>query len=412
MLLSNPLSKTSDFKKMFEQIALNETVLRGLKPTATGRRIIADTKCPGLHIRVQVRGKVWFVRYQIVGRRREANIGGYPDLDLTQARQKATAILSAAKSGTDFLANAKAKADRDRKLSDVLEEYYKSHLQGKSKSWRETKRLHDLYTLPAWGRMRIGQITYQHLYKERERIRQEKPVQSNRLVAAWKALFRWAHEDRRIILENPCVGLKKAEHEKARDRFLTVEEAAKIWIASEKLSTPSRQAIRLLLLTGARRDEIRCLEWTEIDLENCLWTLPATRNKTKTVRQTPLGPIAIETLHSVPAPYTAGPVLTGRSNLKPIQNLQKAKQLIDKALPNLEHWTLHDLRRTVATQMAFLKFSGETIARVLGHSERALMGVTAVYERADHNAEKRIALETWEATLMKSVQENRKTHNV
>lgn len=158
-MLSSPLSKMVSSRAMFEQIALNETVLRGLRPVDSGRRIVADTKCPGLHVRVQARGKVWFVRYQIAGRRREANIGGYPDLSLSQARQQATAIMSAAKSGKDFLAIAKAQADRDRTVSDVLDEYYRTHLQGRSKSWKETKRLHDLYTVPAWGRTKISQVT-------------------------------------------------------------------------------------------------------------------------------------------------------------------------------------------------------------------------------------------------------------
>ncbi len=370
-----------------------------------------DSRSLGLGLRVGPRSKTWFVRYYIHKDRKEANIGAFPAMGVAAAREKAAAIVSASKSGRDILKEEKATETAGQSVSKVLGEYYESYLKvcTKDRTRKEVKRLHDLYVVPRIGKLPIGKVVYEDLYQIREAVRKaEKPVQSNRVVAAIKAFFRWAHEDRRIIPVNPSDGLKKVEPEASRDRYLSMDELAQVWIATDRLSENTRAYARLLILTAARRDEIRCMDQSEVDFESEVWTLPADRNKTGVVRKTPLTPEAIAILEPLVGDVTGEdakcrPLLPGRSGDEPITNVQKPLERLRKLLPDMPHWTWHDIRRTVATQMANLGVSYETRARVLGHSDRQIMGITAVYSRSEHLTEKRDALELWEAAVLEAV---------
>jgi integrase len=212
-------------------------------------------------------------------------------------------------------------------------------------------------------------------------------------------LLVWAVE-REIIEINPAAGLRRQTKEKARDRVLNNSELRAVWNAIDELGYPAGPLFKLLILTAARRDEVRKMRWSEIDFQKGVWTLPADRSKNGLAHPIPLSTVAQEVLAVLPRFPGVDYVFSAKGNGCCYTNLQKPKAAIDRTT-GITGWTLHDLRRTAATGMAELGISGETIARVLNHSERAIAGVTARYARADHNNSKRAALEAWAEYVLK-----------
>ena len=144
------------------------------------------------------------------------------------------------------------------------------------------------------------------------------------------------------------------------------------------------------------------MRWSEIDFQKGVWTLPADRSKNGVAHPIPLSTVAREVLGEVPRFPGIDYVFSARGSGCCYTNLQKPKAAIDRTT-GVPGWTLHDLRRTAATGMGELGVSGETIARVLNHSERAIAGVTSRYARADHSASKRDALEAWAQHILNLV---------
>jgi integrase len=150
---------------------------------------------------------------------------------------------------------------------------------------------------------------------------------------------------------------------------------------------------KLLILTAARRDEVRQMRWVEIDLQKAVWTLPAERSKNGFAHAVPLSTAALAVLATIPR-FPGCEFVFSVKGGGCYSNVQKPKAAVDRTT-GVRGWMLHDLRRTAATGMGELGISGETIARVLNHSESAIAGVTARYARADHSGAKRAALEAW-----------------
>ena len=167
-----------------------------------------------------------------------------------------------------------------------------------------------------------------------------------------------------------------------RERVLSDDELVKIWRAAD--ADDYGPMIKLLILTGARREEVTQLRWTE--LEGDAIHLPAERTKTGEPRIIPLSPQALALLAGVDhtSPYVFGSP----------KGWSRAKARIDAATRINEAWVVHDIRRSVATGMQRLGVGLQTVEAVLGHiGTRA--GVVGVYQRHDFLAEKRAALAAW-----------------
>ena len=148
------------------------------------------------------------------------------------------------------------------------------------------------------------------------------------------------------------------------------------------------------------------MRWADLDLEAAIWTLPAEATKAGRSHVVPLAPLAIDILRSLPrkadATGKASSYVFTTSGDAPISGFTKAKLRIDQVIAEvrdgeaLAPWTIHDLRRTAATEMARLGVSRFIISKVLNHSDRS---VTGIYDRHAYLVEKRHALETWASYL-------------
>ncbi|MCB1469192.1 MAG: tyrosine-type recombinase/integrase, partial [Rhizobiaceae bacterium] len=383
--------------------------------TPATRREVPDSLLPGLYLVVQPSGaKSWAVRYRADGRPRKHTIGRYPRISLAQARDLGRELLRAVAEGRDPAAEKQAAcegdaSDRiDTSFARIVEEFVARHVvpNNKPSTANETRRLFAKVVAPQWGDRDIKSITKQDVSALLDNeIDRGAPINANRVHAALSKLFNWC-VDREILDASPCERVRKPSKERSRDRVLADWELALILEAAKETGWPFGDFVRLLALTGQRRSEVAGMKWSEIDLDEMLWTIPAARTKNGEVHQVPLSEAVVDILQAMPR--IAGPeayvlTTTGRS---PISGFSRAKTAIDKQVAcrisedaskarSVERWTYHDLRRTVASGMARLGVDLPVIEKILNHKSGSFAGIVAVYQRHGYANEKRSALDAW-----------------
>ena len=245
------------------------------------------------------------------------------------------------------------------------------------------------------------------------------PVAANRVRSSLSAIWVWGLQSGTIDGENPVAHVPKPANEEARDRVLTDAALALIWSATGGEHNHDR-IVRLLMLTGARREEIASIEWAEI--EGSLWTLPRARSNNGLPHEIPLGPLALAQL---PAKREKRSLVFGegeggfsgwsrcKERLDARLETKRAEQFKEKhgREPTTDEvkapgWTLHDLRRTLSTWMNENGVEPHVVEAVLNHvSGASKRGVAGVYNKAQYREPKRAALAQWEAHVKKE------THN-
>jgi integrase len=229
------------------------------------------------------------------------------------------------------------------------------------------------------------------------------PTARNRFRSNLSAFFTWAVAQG-FLETNPVEGTAKAAENGPRERVLTPAELTEVWTA---LSTDDFSIIvRLLILTGQRREEIGGLRWNEVDLDRDLIVLPPERTKNKRQHELPLSSqaqVILEQRKGVVARFAnTSPVFgegpngfVGWGHSKARLDERLAAQRKKGGTKPLPGWTLHDLRRTAATMMAELGVLPHIIEAILNHISGHKGGVAGVYNRARYEDEMRAALCKW-----------------
>ena len=192
----------------------------------------------------------------------------------------------------------------------------------------------------------------------------------------------------------------------SRERFLSDSEIVKFWHATDKLDAPAGQALKLLLLTGCRLNEIAMLSRAEVDGNTI--TIPSHRSKNKLAHVIPLPPLALDILQSVKT--TGDLYFTGKSG-KPLGPWSRIKKKLDAAMKPETPFVVHDLRRTVSTGMNGLGITPAHVEAVLNHISGHKSGVAGTYNRFSYADEKAAALNRWSAHVF-SLIEGRKANVV
>jgi integrase len=406
--------------------ALTDRSLQTLRPDPDGRRItVWDALMPGLAVRVSGKGKRTFTVIKRRAGREQLSfvtLGAYPVMTLAEARAKAREALGALAAGEDPAALAEAKrraaeeAERQKRAGTfgaIAEEFIRRHARTQ-RSGKMTEGIVRREVIPAWGDRQIADIGKRDVIALIEAILDRggaKPAPGTRrktggpyaarhALAIVRKLFNWA-VGRDLIAVSPCDRIKAAELHgapEARDRVLDDEQLRAVWRAAEVTPYPYGPLVRMLILTGQRRDEIAGARWPEIDLGKGLLEIGADRMKAKSGHTVPLTSAAVEILRDLPR-FSAGDyVFSGQTGAKPFSGFSKAKVRLDGVIGCIEPYSLHDLRRTVRTRLAELgvtPFIGEL---VLAHPQK---GVHATYDRHSYDHEKRAALEKWEERLLR-----------
>jgi integrase len=183
---------------------------------------------------------------------------------------------------------------------------------------------------------------------------------------------------------------------KGRDRVLSNTELAEVWAALPQ--DHLGDIVRLLILTGQRRDEIAKLRWSEIDFDKGLIVLPPARTKNKRTHELPLSPQALAILRH----WAKQPSSIGANDVQVFERVGWAARkiklddaILAKRTKPMSHWQIHDLRRTCATGLAELGVLPHVIECVLNHLSGFRSGVAAIYNRNRYATEMRDALQRW-----------------
>jgi integrase len=218
-------------------------------------------------------------------------------------------------------------------------------------------------------------------------------MRSNGRMAALRArvalssLYVWAMGEG-IAESNPVVGTNKIPEGPPRDRVLSDDELIAIWRAAGE--DDYGRIVRLLVLTGCRREEIGGLAWSEIDSKERLIRLPAQRSKNHRAHDVLLTDLAWSILQE--QPVTGGHVF-GRDGFTA---WSRGKHDLDERLgDSVAQWRLHDIRRSVATRMCDIGVAPHVVEQILNHQSGHKRGVAGIYNRSSYTREVRAAVARW-----------------
>ena len=375
--------------------------IENLKPGGV-RKEIPDRGCRGLYLVLQPSGRrSWAVRYRHNGRPRKLTLQGVDGL--AEARKAATSALAELDRGNDpaglkFDAKAvaaKAAAERagdtvDNLAAQFIERWAKK--KTRENSWKMTERIFDRFVLPAWRGRIIHEIKRRDIIDLVEGVAETRPVLANRVHAALSKFFNWL-ASRDVIVASPCAGVARPSKEEPRDRILSDDEIKAVWGAAGELGYPAGPFVRMLILTGQRRGEVAGLRWAEIGGDT--WTLPPERTKNNSRHPVPLSRQAMAILESMPVIVGAVDYVFSGVRGRMVADFSRIKGNVDARVGFKDRWTLHDLRRSVASGMAKLGIKLPVIERVLNHKSESFAGIVGIYQRHDFAAEKRDALQAW-----------------
>jgi integrase len=407
------------------KVKLTAAAVERLKPPKSGATDYFDSAYPGLALRVTANGvRSWTYFGRVHGKLKRATIGRYPDLTLAKARAKAGETADAMRAGADPTAE-KRRERRESKGKDNFETIARDWLkrdQGGNRSKDEVKRIIEREALgidkdgkstgKGWGDRKITAVTRRDVIELLDGIVDRgAPVAARRTHSYLHRLFRWA-AGRGIIEANPMANLPKPGAEVERDRVLSDAELKSVWHAADAMGWPFGDAVKLLVLTASRRDEISSLRWAEIDIGAATIRLDGARTKTGKPREIALSPLAVEIVKALPKIEGSEFAFTTTGET-PISGWARAKATLDakiadgwpKGAKPVQPWRLHDLRRTVATSLQHLGVKLEVIEAVLGHVSGSRRGIVGTYQRHSFAAEARAALIAWGDQVTKIVSE-------
>jgi integrase len=379
--------------------ALTDASVKRLKPPKSGQLDIFDRGYPGLALRVSYGGgKSWafFYRYGLNSdgkpRLRRMRLGIYPAMSLAQSREAWRAARHEVLAGRDPSQRIETGATD---FVGVFHEWLKRD-QAKNRSHDQVKQIIEKNV--HWGQRRIADIGRRDVLDVIDAIvARGSPITACRVHAHLHRLFKWS-VGRGIIASNPMADMPLPATSPKRERVLSDVELAAVWRASEQLGWPFGPVIQLLILTGARREEIGKLQWSEIEGNEI--TLSGERTKNGEPHYIPLSKPAFAILKGG---KRIGPFVFTFSGTNPVTGWSQTKHRLDE-LVEIPPWRIHDLRRTAATGLQKLKTPLQVTEAILGHTSGSRAGIIGIYQRHDYADEKRAALEAWGAYVMALVQ--------
>lgn len=457
--------------KAAEKKVLTDRFLKSVKAAGHGkRRIVWDATIPHLGARITDKGAVSFI---VVRRRPgdrhpyRYTIGRYPAVSLAKARKAASealGLLAEGKNPREIEAERRREAVLRRKDTLLVAiEAYVADLEARAlRTWEETasslrrdflgQRAERAFVVersarrwrtrwldgdaPIWRDRPVAHITRRDVVERLDEIRRARGKHAARHARnAISRFFSWAAEAERYgVTVSPCLNIRDrtiglSGSDLRRQRVLDDAELADVWRGVEELTAQKRRRVlardpdadvsrvfapiepltKLLLLTGARLNDIAQASWREVDWEKKMLVVPPPRFKSGVAFEVMLAPAALIILERLPR-FERGFMLTLRDGTRPLGTMDKPKRELDATIAvrreregreRMQPWVFHDLRRSVRTRLVSdLGVDHYTAERTIGH---LVVGLDRVYDVGTHRDPKRDALERWAEALARIV---------
>lgn len=348
---------------------ITKSVIDGMKPG----EIIWDTKLIGFAVRFQRRDKVFIYKCRIGNRQRWFAIGKFGQPWTVSDAENRVRVIQG-----DIAKDLDPASIRDERFRNpTLRQAGESFLETVvSKKRNATQVLYRDFlarlVYPNLGEVKVAQIKFSDIAAFHYGLRKT-PVTANRVIATLSTLFSWCERNGlRPKQSNPVQGIERFE-EKSKERFLSPRELARLGIALARAERNKTEtvfalaAIRLLIFTGCRRNEILELQWNDVKIERAMLMLPETKTGARPVY---LSAPAISVLAALPRVSKNPFVIVGEREGQHLVNLRKVWVRICK-VARLKSVRLHDLRHSFASVGVSGGASLPIIGKLLGHAKSA-----------------------------------------
>jgi integrase len=368
---------------------ITQRAVKAAKPPQTGNHIHYDDELRGFGLRVTAANvKSFVLNYSVAGRERRFTIGRWPEWSADAARAEALQWRGKIDKGQDPLREREV-ARGEALLSDLAKDFMDWALTEKrEKSRYEDQRMLDRIVLPKLGRHRVSAIERRDVESLKASLTAT-PVQANRVLSLLSKMFSKAM-DWHMRTDNPATKIKHY-HEEKRDLWLSLEQLQALAKALDDYPDQNAaDALRLLILTGARPHEVLGADWPMFDLQRGVWRKPSHHTKQKKTEHVPLNKAALMVLHRMAESRTGAFLFPGReikgenkaartTVRNPWTQVCRAAGLATvyyvagkrgKMLPRWRpNFHTHDLRHTFASHLVSRGQSLYTVGELLGHTQ-------------------------------------------
>jgi integrase len=348
-----------------------------------------DPQLPGHYVRVHPSGRKSFVAVarDPSGKQIWTTIGSAGLLDIDAARTKAREVIQAIKAGEDRAG--------PQSFQSVADEWFKRHVDAKGlRSAHEIRRMLARHIIPAWGGRDFTSIKRGDVAKLLDQVEDNSGARSaDQVLSVISGIANW-YAKRCDDYASPIIrGMKRhGTKEHARQRILSDDEIRAVWNAA---GGTHGDIVKLLLLTGQRRDKVASLKWDDIAIDGT-WSIPNGSREKGAGGTLVLPMMALDIIRARPR-LGANPFVFA-SRASGHFTTWRAKRELD-AKAQIEPWVIHDLRRSARSLMSRAGVRRDIAERVLGH---AIRGVEGVYDRHQYASEKAHALNAL-ASLIQSI---------
>ncbi|CAM3981022.1 Putative prophage CPS-53 integrase [Vibrio aerogenes CECT 7868] len=370
-----------------------------------GQSVISDGS--GLSARISKNGAIgWIYRYRLGGRETNPKLlglGSYPETSLKQAREKRDRCREWLDNGKDpgvEMNLLRASRQYPVTVKEALDYWLKHYAKENRKNYKRHQAQFERHIYPTLGRYPLADVSTSLWCSCFDKVRRGSGKRKAAPVAAGyifqnckqalifcrKRGFALSHALDDLIISD--VGKKQAK----RDRVLSDEELTQLLelIQGDKVLPYYQRLILLLVIFGARTQEVRLSTWDEWDFHQQLWTVPKANSKNSEMIIRPIPDAIIPWLLELKfETQKTGFVLGGE---KSPESVSQYCRILWKKLDHQESWSIHDLRRTIATKLNDLGVAPHVVDHLLGHT---VAGVSGIYNRSQYLSEKSEALRIW-----------------
>jgi integrase len=341
-----------------------------------------DPQMPGHYVRVTPTGNKSFVAVARDPRGKQiwSTLGNTNLLKIEEAREQAREVIKRVKAGQDRAG--------PKSFESVAKEWLHRHVDAKGlRDAYEIRRILTKHMLPAWGGREFESIRRGDVATLLDQVEDESGARTaDKVLELMSGVSRW-YEKRNENYVSPITrGMKRyGTKDHARSRILDDDEIRQLWAACDTANGYGA-LVKLLLLTGQRREKVAAMRWQDIGPDGT-WTIPTVAREKNNAGELLLPKLALDIINARPR-FASNPYVIAGRDSGPIRSFHGPRDALKRKL-GFDDWRLHDLRRTARSLMSRAGVRPDIAERVLGH---AIKGVEGTYDRHSYREEKAHAL--------------------